>query len=416
MIFTRPLRSLSVFVILVFVTLSTVLQASASATAYGGSFGDAFKGSFINSVVALGLADAQTGIGGIFEGGKNGGEGSLGHVLLHGLAGCVAAEAQGADCAAGAAGGIAGAIYSGMQKAPERGSYASDAAYQAAFASWKTDVLAKGELVSLGAAWIASGGKAENVGAANLVSNSAIANNYLYHEEAALRARSRQELEACTSAPDSCSDQRIKELMGTIAALDSVDAARDLEYRNACTNDGTLACLAARRRYIDAQASFIEANRTLGDQGDLAEYGDIFADIQAEFQSGLATDRLAVEAGIQRGIDFTARNLEALGSGAAGGAVVATAYFGGAALAGCLANPVCRTEVSVAIAEAAAGDALGGATLVPVVVAGRVALTQGDTVVGFIDEATHTFSRSADVPYDPRAVREGIVAQQRLEV
>ncbi|EDM71754.1 hypothetical protein RAZWK3B_20416 [Roseobacter sp. AzwK-3b] len=63
--------------------------------------------------MTLGLADAQTGIGDIFRDGANGGEGSLGHVMLHGLAGCVAAEAQGADCGAGAAGGIAQAVYAG---------------------------------------------------------------------------------------------------------------------------------------------------------------------------------------------------------------------------------------------------------------------------------------------------------------
>ncbi|MDD8023532.1 MAG: DUF637 domain-containing protein [Paracoccaceae bacterium] len=110
---------------LVLLTLQLALAPMAQASAAidrGGSFGDAFKGSFINSVVALGLADAQTGIGGVFADGANGGEGSLGHVLLHGLAGCVAAEAQGADCAAGAA----GAIYSGMQKAPEIDDYGSD--------------------------------------------------------------------------------------------------------------------------------------------------------------------------------------------------------------------------------------------------------------------------------------------------
>ena len=155
--------------------LAPLAQAGVTSTVTGADFGDAFRGSSTRSVVALGLADVQTGIGDVFANGANGGEGSLGHVMLHGLAGCVAAEAQGADCGSGAMGGIAGAIYSGMQKAPERSSYASDAAFDAAFATWKTDVLAKGELISLTAAYVFSGGKAENVGAANLVANSAIA-------------------------------------------------------------------------------------------------------------------------------------------------------------------------------------------------------------------------------------------------
>lgn len=152
----------------------------------------------------------------------------------------------------------------------------------------------------------------------------------------------------------------------------------------------------------------MEANHTLGDQGYLDAFGDVFGDIQAEFQSGLAVDRAAMESGVQRGVDFTQRNLNAFGLGAAGGAALATAYFGGQSLVTCLANPICRTEISVAIAEASAGDALGGATLIPVIVGGKVAVTYGDDVVGFIDEATGTFARSVDVPYDPRVVRQAL--------
>jgi hypothetical protein len=70
--------------------LAPLAQAGVTSTVTGADFGDAFRGSSTRSVVALGLADVQTGIGDVFANGANGGEGSLGHVMLHGLAGCVA--------------------------------------------------------------------------------------------------------------------------------------------------------------------------------------------------------------------------------------------------------------------------------------------------------------------------------------
>ena len=383
--------------------LDGVISSGLSSAVYGTDFGAGLVSGVTARAVSLALADIQTGIGGLRLV-----EGSARHALLHGLAGCLAAEARGADCAAGAVGGIAQSLHSGTLRAPEREDYASEAAYRAAYAEWRTAALETAELIGAAVGFLASSGEAANVLAAAEIAQSGTRNNYLNHEETVLRARSRLELEACEADPTTCSEAQVLELRGTIALLDSVDSARDIEYRNACKSAGAINCIAARKRYKSAQATFMDANRTYGNQGYLDEFGDIFGDIQAEFQSGLATDRAAMEAGIGRGEESTARNLQAFDYGAAGGAAVATAYFGGVALVNCISNPICRTQVSVAIAEAAAGDALGGATLVPVIVAGRVALTQGDQVVGFIDEATGTFSRSVDIPYDPRAVREAL--------
>lgn len=163
--------------------LAPMAQATIQTAAYGGSFGDAFKGSFINSVVALGLADAQTGIGGVFANGANGGEGSLGHVLLHGLAGCVAAQAQGADCAAGAAGGIAQAVYAGTLQ-PNMS------------AADREGALNRAQLIGALAGYLFSGGKAENVAVGAAVAQSGLANNYLKHDE---WGQYLSELEACGS-------------------------------------------------------------------------------------------------------------------------------------------------------------------------------------------------------------------------
>ncbi|MDD8023530.1 MAG: hemagglutinin repeat-containing protein [Paracoccaceae bacterium] len=142
------------------------IGATIQTAAYGGNFGDAFKGSFINSVVALGLADAQTGVGDVFAREGSGGEGSLGHVLLHGLAGCVAAEAQGADCAAGAAGGIAQAIYAGGLDSTTL----TDEQQQQ-----------RAELIGAAAGWLFSGGQAQNVSTAASVALSGMINNRQLH-------------------------------------------------------------------------------------------------------------------------------------------------------------------------------------------------------------------------------------------
>ena len=84
------------------------LSSGFSSAITGSDFREGLTTSFVRSVVALGLADTQNQIGGIgLE------EGSFSHALLHGLAGCTAAELSGADCRAGAAAGITQSIYAG---------------------------------------------------------------------------------------------------------------------------------------------------------------------------------------------------------------------------------------------------------------------------------------------------------------
>lgn len=236
------------------------IGATIQTAAYGGSFGDAFKGSFINSVVALGLADAQTGIGRVFndEYGNpiNGGEGSLGHVLLHGFAGCVAAEAQGADCAAGAAGGIAGAIYSGMQKAPEIDDYGNDLdAYRAAYDNWRSDVMDRAQLVSLAAGYIFSGGKAENVSVGTSVGTSAVANNYLTHDQLLVALEADQQLAKCKINPF-CSSQERTRLENIVQFYRVESAVNTANLIEACSA-GAPTCA---QMLADARA-FTEATR-----------------------------------------------------------------------------------------------------------------------------------------------------------
>jgi hypothetical protein len=92
----------------------SAVSTGVTSAVYGTDLKEGLKNGLVSSIVSLGLADAQAKIGDVFQGDASGGEGSLGHVLLHRLAGCAAAELQGAVCAAGAAGGISQGIYSGI--------------------------------------------------------------------------------------------------------------------------------------------------------------------------------------------------------------------------------------------------------------------------------------------------------------
>ncbi|MEJ8561543.1 DUF637 domain-containing protein [Yoonia sp. GPGPB17] len=373
--------------------ISASVNATVSTAINGGDIGDNLTAGWTNAMAMAGLAGVQHSIGDFGE--ANGlPEGSLPKMLAHAVAGGLAAEAAGGSFADGA---MAAALAEALGPVVGGSGLSSDRQIELQRLLGTTAIL------------LANDGDAEGAGIAAGIAASAHENNYLNHEETVLRARAKRQLEECQAETISCTDEVFLELQGTIALMDLLDQARDTEYLTACGGMGQLQCLAARSRYIEAQATFMEANSTLGNEGYLSAFGDVFDDVQVEFQSGLAVDRQAMINGVQKGVDFTQRNLNALGGGAAGGALLATAYFGGAAIAQCAANPICRTELSVAIGEAAAGDALAASTLMPVVaVAGKTAIVVGDDVVGFIDEATGAFARSIDVPYDARVIRNAL--------
>ena len=164
--------------------LDAGISSGINAAYYGTDFGDSFGRSLVRSVVALGLADTQNVIGNILENGANSGEGSLGHIVLHGIAGCAAAEAQGPNCAAGATAGIAEAIYAGTDP----------------LASGQTpsQIAANAQLIGAVSGYFFSGGDAENVGAGASIAQSASLNNYLSRPQ---YEQLIDELEACD--PDS---------------------------------------------------------------------------------------------------------------------------------------------------------------------------------------------------------------------
>ena len=154
------------------------ISSGLSSAVYGTDFKTGLRNSVIRNVVALGLADVQAKIGGVFNDANgdsiNGGEGSFGHIALHAIAGCAAAEASGADCGAGAAGAVVQAVYSGSLS----GTGLSD-----------EQQIKRAQLYGSLAGYIFSGGKGENVGIASSIAASGIANNrQLHRSEAELLA------------------------------------------------------------------------------------------------------------------------------------------------------------------------------------------------------------------------------------
>jgi len=106
--------------------IDSAITAGLSSVVYGTDFGSGFLSGFGNSLVTLATADFQTLIGD-----QEFKEGGFAHLGLHGLVGCISAAATGADCAAGALGGVVQSIYAGTLdgKGPAREDYASDEDY-----------------------------------------------------------------------------------------------------------------------------------------------------------------------------------------------------------------------------------------------------------------------------------------------
>jgi filamentous hemagglutinin len=145
--------------------LDNFISAGLSSVVYGTDFTESFTSSVLSTIVNLAMADVQHGIGDYAQA-MGIAEGSLQHAILHGLAGCIAAEAQGANCAAGAAGGIASSLYAGTLE----GTNQSD-----------QEQRINAQIIGALVGYIFSGGEAANVELASSVALSAIANNRQLH-------------------------------------------------------------------------------------------------------------------------------------------------------------------------------------------------------------------------------------------
>jgi len=173
-------------------------------------------------------------------------EGGFAHLGLHGLVGCISAAATGADCAAGALGGIVQSVYAGTLegKGPAREDYASDEAYAAAYNDWKAKVATNANLIGGVVGYALSGGSAANVSATASIAKSGILNNYLWHQQAYMLEQAKSDLAAC-EVGGSCSDEELAFYRGRISYFEELDAFTDQQLRAECSADSTSAACKA---------------------------------------------------------------------------------------------------------------------------------------------------------------------------
>ncbi|MGB0903174.1 DUF637 domain-containing protein, partial [Halocynthiibacter sp.] len=222
--------------------LDSALRSGLNTAVYGSDFGKGLLSGISGSVVNLAMADVQHGIGDLFEGGANGGEGSFGHITLHALTGCVAAELQNASCASGAAGAAAQAIYAGTD--PGAGTLTDD------------QIKNRAELIGGIAGFFASEGKGENVSTAASIARSGAENNYLSHQEGLFQYHAKRALEDCL-ANDQCTDAEIAALQDTLTYWQELDESRDANLVSACIADsGSHACIVNVKALLASQGHY----------------------------------------------------------------------------------------------------------------------------------------------------------------
>ena len=169
-------------------------------------------------LVSEALAVTQFGIGELGEGNASF-EGSIGHLLLHGGAGCVALVAIDGNCAAG--------FFSGASQSVLAGSGLSD--------QQKADLV---PLVGALAGFAFSDGEAINVTFGSTIATSGLENNYLSHKKGELQ-EFKDRLDNCQSS----SDVSACEL--SAYAWAKLRSSENLREVRACGND--LTCLRAHR-------------------------------------------------------------------------------------------------------------------------------------------------------------------------
>jgi hypothetical protein len=183
---------------------------------------------------------AQFGIGELGNGQNGTWEGSLGHILLHGGAGCIAIELLDGNCASGFFAGASQGVLAGSNLTDEQ----------------------KAELVSIvgsTAGFLWADGQAVGVNFGGVIAQSGFLNNYLTHEEALQRANAEELYRVCLQQGSACSQARRAELQNAIAYFNQLDDVRDLILAQSCQNGASINCIAARADFLAAQRTFFDA-------------------------------------------------------------------------------------------------------------------------------------------------------------
>jgi filamentous hemagglutinin family protein len=301
----------------------------------GGSLEDALKDSLKSAFLNTIAAQTANEIGDL-DGFMN--------KLAHAIAGCAvgaASAGNGGGCASGAIGAVIGELTAEAMGRRE-------------------DTVAVAALMA-GLAAAVAGGDASQVNLAAGAGGNAAANNYLNHDEAALRERLKDKQRQGQSL--TATEQQ------TLDNLEVLDIARDLALRDACSTPGD-ACNAARRALNAALSSYTGAaamtNANLSTAGNAAVAGERDQSI------ALGNDPSLASQGFLDGfLEFATPQLAGYAIGGALGAYVNEARALYAAI---------KSETGSAAAAAATmgAGANGGTTVVGELTGTRTAISLAD--------------------------------------
>ena len=204
-----------------------VVNGGVSSAIYGTSFADALRNSLVNDLAAFGANDIGDG--------NYGKEGTIGHLLAHGVLGAMAEAARGGDALAGAVGAMGSVL-------------------AAPLADGMTDLTGTDRQAFVTAMSMLAGGYvAEALGrdgqAAAGAAQNAVVNNYLNHAES---EEKNALTEKCGRGGSGCSYMEYVRLQ----ELDQLDRARDALLFYACANPSGSACATELARLTAARDSF----------------------------------------------------------------------------------------------------------------------------------------------------------------
>jgi filamentous hemagglutinin len=225
-----------------FTQLGQNLQAGAaraliSTAINGGSFEESLKNGLKNAILDTIAAQAANEIGDLTK--KNGVLNDFTNKVAHAIAGCMVGAAR-ADSSSGCGAGALGAVV-GEMAAEAYGRQADTTQFAAMIA---------------GLAVAITGGDAALINLGSQAGSNAAANNYLFHDEAAMRDRLQQEKAACQT--QACKDDK----QAQINAWNAVDRSRDRDLKSACTNPAAKDVCAGL--YADLQAASASYDPTRG--------------------------------------------------------------------------------------------------------------------------------------------------------
>jgi filamentous hemagglutinin len=203
----------------------------------GGSFEKSLKDNLKNALLDTAAAQAAYAIGDLTtnEGTLNDFTNKVAHAIAGCMVGAVRVDNAG-GCGAGALGAAVGEL--------------AAQAYGRQVDTTQFAAVVGGLAVAL------TGGDAAQINLGSQAGSNAAANNYLYHDEAAMRERLIQERGACKT--QECQDQK----QAQIDAWNSVDRSRDRALKNACTNPTAKEACAGI--YADLQAASASYDPTRG--------------------------------------------------------------------------------------------------------------------------------------------------------